>query len=122
MAEEKDLLDQFLHLTPSRREAMAVHLYREFPFLFPPRIFVELRHPDFPSIVSTPNVCGGSPRLIRTRIPVWVLERMRQVGFPESKILLSYPTLTAGDLVQVWGYVAMHKTQIDKEIEENERE
>jgi uncharacterized protein (DUF433 family) len=78
--------------------------------------------PEFPSVVSTPNVCGGSPRLIRTRIPLWVLERMRQLGFSETKILESFPTLTSGDLVQAWGYIAIHKTEIEKEIEENEQD
>jgi hypothetical protein len=29
--------------------------------------------------------------------------------------------LTAGDLVQAWGYVAASKAEIDKEIEENEQ-
>jgi uncharacterized protein (DUF433 family) len=82
---------------------------------------MERRSLVFPSVVSTPDVCGGSPRLIRTRIPIWVLQQMRELGFSDSKILESYPTLTAGDLVQAWGYVATHKEQIDKEIEENER-
>src|SRR4051795_1420147 len=43
-----------------------------------------------PSVVSTPEVCGGAPRIIRTRIPVWTLERMRQLGVTEADILLSY--------------------------------
>jgi uncharacterized protein (DUF433 family) len=83
---------------------------------------LERRSSLFPSVLSTPDVCGGSPRLIRTRIPIWVLQQMRKLGFSNSKILESYPTLTVGDLEQAWGYVAMHKAQIDKEIEENERD
>ena len=47
---------------------------------------------------------------------------MRQHDFPEAKILESYPTLTAADLVQAWDYIAMHKAEIEKEIEENERD
>jgi hypothetical protein len=27
----------------------------------------------FPGIDSQPNICGGEPRIVRTRIPVWVL-------------------------------------------------
>jgi uncharacterized protein (DUF433 family) len=120
MPDTKDLLEQFLELPPDRREHLAMHLVENGPFH--PSLFLKSRWPDFPSLVSTPNVCGGSPRLIRTRIPVWVLERMRQLGFSESKSLASYPTLTAADLVQAWGYVALHKAEIDKEIEENERD
>jgi Protein of unknown function (DUF433) len=29
----------------------------------------------FPGIESRPGVCGGEPCIIRTRIPVWVLEQ-----------------------------------------------
>jgi uncharacterized protein (DUF433 family) len=59
--------------------------------------------------------------LIRTRIPVWLLQHLRQLGFSEARLLESYPTLTAADLVQAWGYVATHKAEIEKEIEDNER-
>ena len=75
----------------------------------------------FPSIVRTREVCGGSPRLVRTRISVWLLQPLRQSGFTEAKILESYPTLTAGDLVQARGYVAAHLAEIDEEIAENEQ-
>jgi len=118
MPETKDLLDQFLELPPDRREQLALRFFETLPA---PANGLNNRPPDFPSVVSSPNVCGASPRLVRTRIPVWVLHRMRQLGFSESKILESYPTLTAGDLVQAWGYVDRHRAKIEKEIEENER-
>ena len=75
---------------------------------------------DTPAIVSTPNVCGGEPRIIHTRIPVWVLEKMRRVGFPEAEILQSYPNLTFADLNQAWTYVAQHQEKIEKALRENE--
>jgi hypothetical protein len=31
----------------------------------------------FPGIESRPEVCGGEPHIVRTRIPVWVLEQAR---------------------------------------------
>jgi hypothetical protein len=31
----------------------------------------------YPGIDSTPGVCGGDPCIVRTRIPVWVLEQAR---------------------------------------------
>ncbi len=120
MPDTKDLLEQFLELPPDRREMMAVHFFESVPFPFHP-LFFKRRLPDFPSIIKTPNVCGGSARLIRTRIPVWLLQNMRQRGFSDAKVLASYPTLTAGDLVQAWGYAAANAAEIDKEIEENER-
>jgi uncharacterized protein (DUF433 family) len=121
MPETKDFLQQFLELPPDRREAFVAHLFEASPFLFHPLLLWKQRAPDFPSVIRTPGVCGGSPRLIRTRIPVWLLQHLRQRGFSEAKILESYPTLTAGDLVQAWGYVAAHGAEIEKEIEENER-
>ena len=128
MPDAKDILQQIEGLAPDGREFLLVRLFEElyapwfdkFPYPFPP-FFTKFRLPEFPSVVSTPGVCGGSPRLIRTRIPVWLLEHMRRAGFPESKILESYPTLTAGDLVQAWAYVRGHRAEIDREIEENER-
>jgi uncharacterized protein (DUF433 family) len=73
-----------------------------------------------PSVVSTPEVCGGAPRIIRTRIPVWTLERMRQLGVTEADILLSYPALKAVDLVQAWVYADRHRDEIERQIRENE--
>jgi uncharacterized protein (DUF433 family) len=73
-----------------------------------------------PGIESTPGVCGGEPCIIRTRIPVWVLERGRQLGSSEAELLRAYPTLRAQDLVNAWTYVDMHRDEIDQQICENE--
>lgn len=71
-------------------------------------------------VVKTPGVCGGAARLIRTRIPVWTLERMRQLGVSEADILRSYPSLRAADLVQAWWYADQHPGEIEGAIRENE--
>ena len=76
---------------------------------------------DFPLIVKTPEVCGGAARLVRTRIPVWVLERMRQLGISQNEILRSYPTLGRIDLLQAWSYADAHRLEMEREIRENER-
>ena len=34
----------------------------------------------FPGVESTPGVCGGEPCIVRTRIPIWVLEQARRLG------------------------------------------
>ncbi len=39
---------------------------------------------------------------MRTRIPVWVLVRARQLGTSEADILLAYPSLAADDLTNAW--------------------
>ena len=74
----------------------------------------------FPGIESTPGVCGGAPRIVRTRIPVWVLEQYRRLGASETDLLRSYPTLRAEDLVNAWAYVRSHQDEIDQQIRENE--
>jgi uncharacterized protein (DUF433 family) len=74
----------------------------------------------FPGIESNPQVSGGEPCIVRTRIPVWVLERMRQLGTSEADMLRSYPNLRAEDLANSWGYVRAHRQEIDRQIKENE--
>ena len=74
----------------------------------------------FPGIEKTPGVCGGEPCIVRTRIPVWVLEQARRLGASDAEILRSYPTLRASDLVNAWAYVRSHKDEIDRQIRENE--
>ena len=74
----------------------------------------------FPGVESTPGVCGGEPRIVRTRIPVWVLEQARRLGVSEAELLSSYPTLRAEDLANAWAYVRAHREEIEQQIRENE--
>jgi len=74
----------------------------------------------FPGIESTPGVCGGAPCIVRTRIPVWILEQYRRQGASEADLLRSYPTLRAEDLVNAWAYVRSHQDEIEQQIRENE--
>jgi uncharacterized protein (DUF433 family) len=75
---------------------------------------------SFPGIESREGVCGGEACIVRTRIPVWVLEVARRRGTTESDLLRSYPNLRAEDLVHAWDYVRSHREEIDKAIRENE--
>jgi uncharacterized protein (DUF433 family) len=74
----------------------------------------------FPGIESRPGVCGGESCLVRTRIPVWVLEQGRRLGVTEVDLLKSYPTLRAEDLTHAWAYVRVHGEEIERQIRENE--
>ncbi len=74
----------------------------------------------FPGIESDPSICGGEPCIIRTRIPVWVLEQARRLGVSEADLLRAYPTLRAEDLAMAWAYVRSHQEEIERQIEENE--
>jgi uncharacterized protein (DUF433 family) len=75
---------------------------------------------SFPGIESVPGVCGGEACVVRTRIPVWVLEQSRRQGISEAELLRSYPTLRAEDLANAWSYVRSHRSEIDRQISENE--
>ncbi len=74
----------------------------------------------FPGIEKTPGVCGGEPCFVRTRIPVWLLERARRLGATDAELLRIYPTLRAADLVHAWDYVHSHGDEIERQIIENE--
>jgi uncharacterized protein (DUF433 family) len=74
----------------------------------------------FPGIDSSPNVCGGEPCIVRTRIPVWVLVQARYLGISEADLLRSYPTLRAEDLANAWAYSRAHHDEIEQQIRENE--
>jgi uncharacterized protein (DUF433 family) len=75
---------------------------------------------SFPGIESTPEVCGGEPCIVRTRIPVWVLEQSRRQGVSEAELLRSYPTLRAEDLANAWAYLRAHREEIEQQIRGNE--
>ncbi len=74
----------------------------------------------FPGVESTPDVCGGDARIVRTRIPVWVLIQARRLGTSEADLLRSFPTLRAEDLANAWVYYRSHPDEIEQQIRENE--
>lgn len=71
-------------------------------------------------IEKTRGVAGGSACIVRTRIPVWALENYRRLGWSERQLLKSFPTLRLHDLHAAWRYANRHKSEIDREIEDNE--
>ena len=71
-------------------------------------------------IDSRPGVCGGESCIVRTRIPVWILEQARRLGTSEADLLRAYPTLCAEDLTNAWAYVRMNRSEIERDIRENE--
>lgn len=74
----------------------------------------------FPGIDSKPDVAGGAACIVRTRIPVWVLEQARRLGTSEADLLRAYPSLRAEDLTNAWAYTRNHADEINQLILENE--
>lgn len=75
---------------------------------------------DFPGIDSRFEVCGGEPCIVRTRIPVWVLEHSRRLGVSEQVLLGAYPSLRAEDLSNAWAFARSHASEIEAQIRDNE--
>ena len=71
-------------------------------------------------VESQSQVCGGVPCIVRTRIPVWVLEQAKRLGTNEADLLRCYPALRAKDLTNAWAYVRSHLEEIEQQIQENE--
>ncbi len=72
-----------------------------------------------PGIDFQDNICGGSARIIRTRIPVWLVEALRRGGKTDAELLAAYPSLTAEDLANAWNYARTHREEMDREIAAN---
>ena len=73
-----------------------------------------------PFVERHTSVCGGEPCIVRTRIPIWVLEQSRRQGISEADLLRSYPTLRAEDLANAWTYVRAQPEEIERQIRNNE--
>lgn len=73
-----------------------------------------------PGIEATPGISGGEPRIVRTRIPVWVLVQARKLGTTEADLLRCYPRLRPDDLLNAWAYYDSHREDIERQIRENE--
>ena len=77
---------------------------------------------DFPGIDSSPDVCGGDPCIVRTRIPVWLLVSFRSLGASDRDLIESYPTLRAEDLSNAWAYARIHSVEINSRIQANQQD
>ena len=75
---------------------------------------------SFPGIDTTPGVCGGESCIVRTRVPIWVLEQGRRLGSSDADLLIAYPDLHAEDLANAWAYVRTHRQEIEENIRTNE--
>lgn len=82
-------------------------------------LVLDLAH-AWPGIEQNPDVVGGDACIVRTRIPVWLLESYRKLGWSEARLLENYPTLRAIDLVNAWAYVAAHRGEIEQAILEHD--
>jgi uncharacterized protein (DUF433 family) len=80
----------------------------------------ELGDDAVPGIEARPAVAGGAACIVRTRIPVWLLEQAHRLGTSDADLLKAYPTLRHEDLLNAWAYVRTHREEIEQQIAEND--
>ena len=72
-------------------------------------------------IVSTPETCGGKPRVDGTRIRVKDLVLWHeQLGMSPEEIVSEWPHLTLGDVYAALAFYDDHRQQIDAEMKAEE--
>lgn len=74
----------------------------------------------FPGIEKNPSIMDGVARIIRTRIPVWVLVGLRDDGMSDVDLLANYPSLSQADLNQAWAYAHRHQDEIERVLHEQQ--
>jgi uncharacterized protein (DUF433 family) len=70
---------------------------------------------------ETPGVCGGSPCVGNTRIPVRLIVEFTRDGATIADLLEMYPHLTSEQLHGALAFYADHASRIDEEIAANAR-
>jgi uncharacterized protein (DUF433 family) len=73
-------------------------------------------------VTRTPGICGGNVRIRGTRIPVWTVEKCRQLGLSDVQICRRYSSLKNCDLSAVWSYVDLHREEIAQQIRHNDED
>ena len=68
------------------------------------------------SVRRTPGVCGGAACVRDTRIPVWLLVRLKQLGRAEPDLLTDYPGLSSADLDTAWAYYRLRTAEVEADI------
>jgi uncharacterized protein (DUF433 family) len=64
------------------------------------------------TIRKTPGVCGGEACVRDSRVPVWTLYRLKELGRSDEQLLGDFPSLTVDDLPAAWAYVREHEAKI----------
>jgi len=73
-------------------------------------------------IVSTPNVCGGRPRIEGSRITVQYIINEVKAGVTPEEILEDKPYLTLASIYTAIAYYYDNKELLDAEFAQHDRE
>lgn len=75
-----------------------------------------------PYITSKKGVCGGRSIIEGTRMPVWSIIKWYKTGMSIEEILSGFPHLTPAQVYDAFSYYYDNKTEIEKDIAENEED
>jgi uncharacterized protein (DUF433 family) len=76
--------------------------------------------PEKIHIESSPEVCGGKPRIAGSRVRVQDIVVWTEAGQSPDEIVGSFPHLTLADVYAALAYYHDHREAIDRQIREDD--
>jgi len=80
---------------------------------------VALREKQYPHIGSDPEIAGGNPIVVGTRITVRSIAGYYQMGMSIDEILTTLPHLTPSQVHSALAYYFDHQTEIDSDLKDS---
>ncbi len=77
--------------------------------------------PKHPTVVMTPGVCGGKPRIDRLRFKVQHVAVEHEAGLTPQQIVEAHPILTLAQVHAALAYYFDHQAEIKADVEEDDR-
>ncbi|MFW6104965.1 MAG: DUF433 domain-containing protein [Chloroflexota bacterium] len=75
---------------------------------------------EHPYITAKEGICGGSPVVKGTRIPVWALIGYhKDLNYSIEDILKQLPDLTPAQIYDAFSFYYDHQKEIDQELKSN---
>ena len=78
---------------------------------------------EHPYITVEEGICGGSPVVRGTRIPVWaIIGYYKRLNYPIEEILKQLPELSPAQVYDAFSFYYDHQKEIEEELELNGNE
>lgn len=75
---------------------------------------IQVKHPY---ITSEEGICGGSPIVKGTRIPVWAITGYyKRLNYPIEEILKQIPELSPAQIYDAFSFYYDHQNEIEEEL------
>ncbi len=75
---------------------------------------------SYPHIVRSPEVLGGEPRVVGSRIAVCVIVQTARYSRDTMELYGAHPTITPETIEEALAYYETHREEIDHFIKEND--